>query len=175
MRRIPSARTAAALAVLTLCAGWVEAGSGSAATAPAAQPEARGCITVSGLTETATITYQNPGAPDTHQGETGVTHAVIAYPDGSQFAVEDGTFVVYIDGSGVLSEMFQFTDTFKGGTAFGGGIIPLVATGQGLPQKFTFVGTSGRYRGMTGEWDFTLTSRPSLTETLFAASLHACR
>ena len=175
MRRIPSARTTAVLAVLTLCAGWVEAGSGAAAAAPAARPEARGCTKVSNLTETTTITFQNPGAADTHQGETGVTHAVITYPDGKQFAVEDGTFVVYIDGSGVLSEMFEFTDTLKNGTTYGGGVIPLVATGEGLPQKFTVVGTSGRYRGMTGEWDFTMTARPSLTESVFAVSLDLCR
>jgi hypothetical protein len=175
MRRIPSARTTAALAALTLCAGWVEAGSGAAATVPAAHPEARGCITVPNLTEDTTITYQNPGAADTHQGETGVTHAVISYPDGRQFAVEDGTFVVFIDGAGTLSEMFQFTDTLEGGTTYGGGVIPLVATGEGLPQKFTDVGTSGRYRGMTGEWDFTLTSHPSPTQSVFAVSLHLCR
>jgi hypothetical protein len=107
-------------------------------------------------------------------GETGSTHSVITFADGEQLGVEDGTFVVYVNGAGVLSEMFEFTDTLVVGDALGNGDIPLQATAAGDPQQFQVAGTSGRIKGLSGTWNFTLTSRPSTTESIFSVSLDLC-
>ena len=173
MRRFPTKRAAATLSVLTLCAGWVEAGSVSASAETPDHYGAHGCITVSGLTETSVVTTANPGDPTTHAGENGTTHDVITYPDGRVFGTEDGQLAVYYDGAGVPREMYTFTDKLVGGDTFGAGVIDLVTVGAGGVGTYHVVGTSGRYRGLSGDWTFTLTTRTA-TGSIAAVNLHLC-
>jgi hypothetical protein len=178
MRSLTTKQATATAAVVVLCAAM--AGTASASSAPAdeagraAGGAPRHCRDFSGLTETSYITVLNAGDATTHVGETGTTHSVVTFADGRQLGVEDGTFVVYVNGAGVLSEMFEFTDTLVVGDALGNGDIPLQATAAGDPQQFQVAGTSGRIKGLSGTWNFTLTSRPSTTESIFSVSLDLC-
>jgi hypothetical protein len=175
MRPLTTKQTTVTAAVVVLCAAMAGTASASADQAgSAARTPARHCPDLTGLTETSYITVLNPGDATTHVGETGSTHSVITFADGKQLGVEDGTFVVYVDGAGVLSEMFEFTDTLTVGDGLGNGVIPLQATAAGDPEQFQVAGTSGRIKGLSGTWNFTLTSRPSAGESIFAVSLDLC-
>jgi hypothetical protein len=175
MRRFPSKRAAATLSVLTLCAGWVEAGAPVAASTATADHGGKGCIVVSGLTETNTITLASAGDPTTHSGENGTTSSVIEYPDGRVFGHEQGRLVVFYGSDGVPEEMYQFTDQLTGGETFGGGVIDLTAVSTGETGSYHVVGTTGRYRGLSGTWSFVLTSRPAANTTVASVTLKLCR
>jgi hypothetical protein len=169
MRLVPSTKVAISLLTLAACAVWLGVGPASAETTH--KPR---CVGYDNLTEVTHTTVATVPQPSPGVGLLGTVHDDLSDASGKPVATSDGSYVVYANPDGSMSELIIFTDTTPAGTATGGATVSFIAVFTHQVISVPIVGKSGLLRGMVGTHDFQLVGSPTPTGATYQTKISLC-
>jgi hypothetical protein len=172
--RFTTKRTTAAIVASAFALVGSAALSADAGAAVAKPRHHHKCITYSG-TDHSHLTIRDAASPGGGPGDSVVYHDELFDAAGTQYGTMDGTALVFTDPkTGQLKEALASVGFVPEGTVLGSGHISVVGASKGEEQVLRAVGTTGKLRGKTGTWKFTLIGQPEPNLTIFKGEIRLC-